>query len=282
MNNSSRLFLSNGNWIGRSQILSSLEAVKAHECDVLYMHTGISFGIPNPELKRAKLLEILYDVINELNVETLCVPTFTFSFCNSADYDVATSKSHMGAFNEYIRSRPEAVRSIDPLMSVALIGKDRDLVENLGTESIGKDSTFDKLSRRNKVKFLFFGVSLGDCFTYMHYLEWLAKVPYRYNRKFTGKISQGTSNWEDTYELFVRYNNVKPNNASYIYGNMLNEQGYLLSSSIGNGVISCVGESDARQLYLDLLKNDSNFFIQEPFNLEVADTSFFAQKMVAL
>jgi aminoglycoside 3-N-acetyltransferase len=280
--NNSRLFLSNGNWIGRSELLSSLETVQAHDCDVLYMHTGISFGIPNPELKRVELLEILYDIIKELNLKTLCVPTFTFSFCNGDDYDVKTSKSHMGVFNEYIRSRPEAIRSIDPLMSVALIGQDLDLVENLGKESIGKDSTFDKLSRKNRVKFLFFGVSLGDCFTYMHYLEWLAKVPYRYNRKFTGKITEGTKNWEDTYDLFVRYNNVKPNDASYLYGKMLDDQGYLLSSSCGNGIISCVSESDARPFYLDLLKNDPNFFIQEPFNLENADKNFFAKKMVAL
>jgi aminoglycoside 3-N-acetyltransferase len=116
----------------------------------------------------------------------------------------------------------------------------------------------------------------------MHYLEWLAKVPYRYNRKFTGKITEGTKNWEDTYDLFVRYNNVKPNDASYLYGKMLDDQGYLLSSSCGNGIISCVSESDARPFYLDLLKNDPNFFIQEPFNLENADKNFFAKKMVAL
>lgn len=261
---------------------AALDGVQAYDCRVLYMHTGLTFGLPNPDLSRAELLDAIYQTVRGLGVPTLCVPTFTFSFCNGEDYDSARSKSRMGAINEYIRQRPEAVRSGDPLMSVAVVGEDRDLAENLGHESIGANSTFDKLSRRQGVKFLFLGVGLGDCFTYMHYLEWAAHVPYRYNREFTGKITHHGKTGQETYTLFVRYNNVKPNAASYTYEKVLEERSLLRVAPLGDSSIRCVGEHDARAVYLELLQGDPNYFIVEPFSPEEADREFVAKTMVAL
>jgi aminoglycoside 3-N-acetyltransferase len=261
---------------------AALDGVQAHDCRVLYMHTGLSFGIPNPKLSRAELLDAIYKTIRSLGVPTLCVPTFTFSFCNGEDYDSTRSKSRMGALNEFIRLRPEAVRSVDPLMSVAVVGEDRDLAENLGHESIGANSTFDKLSRRQGVKFLFLGVGVGDCFTYMHYLEWLAGVPYRYNRDFTGNITHMGKTYEDTYKLFVRYNNVKPNTASYTYEKLLEDRGLLRVAALGGSSIQCTAEPEAREVYLELLRRDPNYFIEQPFRAVAADRTFMATNMVAL
>src|ERR1019366_8483912 len=203
--------LHDGSWITSSHLLSLLEKVKAQEAGVLYMHTGLTFGPPNPRLGRQELLGHLYDVVASLGVPTLLVPTFTFSFCNGEDYGVRTSRSRMGALNEYIRKLPGAIRSVDPLMSSVLVGEDRDLVENLGKHSIGANSTFDKLHRRGAtVKFLFLGATVSECFTYTHYVEERLATPYRYNRDFTGSITDGDRSWEDTYTLFVRYKGVVP------------------------------------------------------------------------
>jgi len=271
-----------GQWVTLADLIQTMRTVGAHDCQVLYMHTGLSFGQPNPELSRSELLDTIYQAVRSLGVRTVCVPTFTFSFCNGEDYDVDRSKSRMGALNEYIRRRPEAIRSLDPLMSVAVVGEDRDLVENLGHESTGTNSTFDKLSRRSGVKFLFLGVRLGDCFTYMHYLEWREKVPYRYNRDFVGKIMQGNRSYDDTYTLFVRYRNVKPGTGSYVYEGLLAERGALRAAPLGDNSIRCVSESDARELYIELLRKTPSFFIERPFSPQDADTTFVAHNMVAL
>lgn len=279
---SQRLFNSNGCWLTRGDLLEALKAVGASDCKILYMHSALSFGTPNPELKRSALLQALYETLQELGVETLCVPTFTFSFCNGDVYDVEKTRSHMGALNEYIRQRPEAIRSIDPLMSVAMVGRDRDLVENLGHDSVGKNSTFDRLCNKDGVKFLFLGVDLGDCFTYMHYLEWLAQVPYRYQRNFTGTIIENGTSVEDTYSLFVRYNNVTANEASYTYGKMLTARGLQQTVPFGDTTIGCVSEPDAKKLYLALLNDNPDYFIHECFSEIVPDPTFFPRKMVAL
>ena len=263
-------------------LVAALDAVRAADGQVLFMHTSLSFGSPNPELGREGLLQVLYETIRGLGVPTLCVPTFTFSFCNGEDYDVARTRSEMGALNEYIRRRPEAVRSVDPLMSVALVGADRDLVETLGHASIGADSNFDKLSRRPGVKFLFLGAQLGDCFTYMHYLEWRLKVPYRYSRAFTGRITQQGRTYTDTYELFVRYRGVTPGRGSHAYAELLATRGLLASAPLGDRQLSCVAEPDARAVYAELLERDPNFFLERPFVRAEVDEAFERRKMVAL
>ena len=141
-----------------STLLRCLESVGAADCQLLYVHSEMSFGKPNAELGKTGLLQAVLDTLLELGVPTLCVPTFTFSFCNGVAYDPKQSRSKMGVFNEYIRRLPDAERSIDPLMSSAVLGADHQVVRDLGHSSVGEGSTFDKLHAAKNARFLFLGV----------------------------------------------------------------------------------------------------------------------------
>ena len=269
------------NWVTNTDILKTLEKAGAHDCKILYMHTGLSFGIPNPALRKSDMLQELTAIINELNVATLVVPTFTFSFCNGMDYDITNSKSKMGVLNEYIRKQPDAIRSLDPLMSVALIGEDKDLATGIGHVSIGKDSTFDKLHYRDGVKVLFFGTGLGDCFTYMHSIEAFVNSHYRYNHDFTGNIITPERTFEDTYTLFVRYKNVKPGKGSYIYEDILVNKGIAQKLPCGDNFITTVDEPRAFEVYHDMIIKKPDFFI-DPVSVHDYDKTFVVKDMVAL
>jgi aminoglycoside 3-N-acetyltransferase len=190
----------------------------------------------------------------------------------------------MGSINEFARKQPEFQRSEDPLMSVAVSGPNTDLLAKGSRDSIGKLSTFDTINNSKNAKFLFFGVRLGDCFTYMHYLEWLAGVPYRYPREFKGSVTNKEGDVrEETYTLFVRYANVFPNQASHTYASNLKTLGFLKTAKIGDSKLSVVGEKDASRVYLEMLNSDPNMFIQEPFHPYAADKAFITNgNMVAL
>jgi aminoglycoside 3-N-acetyltransferase len=267
-------------WITTSQLLTLLEKVKAADASVLYVHSAIAFGMPNLSLGRQGLLERLYEVVCSLGVPTVCVPVFTFSFCNGESYCVQTSASKMGAFNEYIRRLPGARRSIDPLMSTALMGTEQDLVANVGRDSIGEHSTFDKLHQRGLgVKFLFLGTTVSECFTYTHYVEERLNVPYRYNRDFTGSITDEGRTWEDTYRLFVRYKGVLPSSSGMLERELL-RRGVLLQERCGASSISCVGEPEAYATIVEHLQaNPSCYLDADPGD---RDTEFSASSMVAL
>ncbi len=268
-------------WITNTDILRILDENKAYDCDILYMHTGLSFGIPNPELKKTELLASLYEILAELKLKTLVVPVFTFSFCNGTDFDLLNSKSKMGVLNEYIRKLPGSVRSADPLMSVSLLGADTDLATGIGKESIGKDSTFDKLHHRKNVKFLFLGTGLGDCFTYMHYIEYFVKSHYRYSREFSGQMIMPDKTYTDTFSLFVRYKNVYPGRGSYAYEDILVDKGIASRTPCGNSFITLVDEPRAFEVYYDMIQGNPDYFIDSR-SVHDYDKTFFVKDMVAL
>lgn len=278
------LFLtSQKEWLTNMDLLDKLRKLKADECEILYIHSALSFGTPNPDLKRKELLGEIYETLLKLKVSTICMPTFTFSFCNGKDYDPINSGSKMGALNEYFRKQEGVIRSLDPLMSVALYGKDKDLVTGIGHSSIGKDSNFDKIHHRDHVKFLFLGTKIGDCFTYMHYLEWLYHVDYRYDRVFHGKICRDGKENEEDYSLFVRYHEVIPNRGSYSYEQMMYEQEMALCTNFGESTISIVEEKTAADAYKICLEKNPYYFVDIEGGRLIKEKIFLLEKeMVAL
>lgn len=279
-----KLFLSqNGSWVTNRSLLETLLSIGADQCETLYIHTSLSYGMPNPNIKKKELLGELLHVIKCLNVRTVCMPTFTFSFCNGKEYNPVESVSRMGVLNEFFRKQEGVIRSMDPLMSVALMGEDTDLVKGIGHSSCGSCSTFDKLRHRENVKFLFLGPKIGDCMTYMHYLEWLYSVDYRYERIFRGKIAEGRKEYEDEYALFVRYNGVVPNTASYIYEQRMYDSGIALTTVCGDGHISIVGEKEASREYLKCLNENPYFFVDFAGSKLLKDRTFrLVKEMIAL
>lgn len=250
-----------GNWVTNKDLYDTLIKLEADKCKILYIHSSLTFGAPNPKLKKTQLLGAIIDVIKSLGVKTVCMPTFTFSFCNGRDYDPATTASKMGALNEYFRKQPGVIRSVDPQMSTALLGEDTDLVLNIGHSSCGANSTFDKLRHREGVKFLFLGPLIGDCMTYMHYLEWLYGVDYRYERMFRGNVTIDGETKSVEYDLFCRYNGVTANKGSYIYEQKMYDDNVAHKENLGDGHISIVEEKVAAEVYKDFLRRDKSYFV---------------------
>lgn len=253
-------------WVSYQDIVDSLKAVKADECKILLLHTGITFGLPAKELKRKEVAAILYDAITELGVETLVFPTFTFSFSNREDYNVNQSRTRMGMINEYARNLPGAVRTLDPLMSFSVIGKETGLAITEGTKSLGSGSFFDNLHKAKDVKIAFVGTNLEDCFTYQHYVEEQLRVPYRYDKEFTGTVIdlEGKAK-EVTYTLYVKYRDVIPYTPPEFVEELIG-QGYLRKVALGNSFVSCFSEVDAYRETASRIEADVNYFLAEAYD----------------
>lgn len=264
-----------------TDLLRCLESVGAADCRLLYVHSEMSFGKPNPELGKTGLLQAVLDTLLELGVPTLCVPTFTFSFCNGVPYDVTQSRSKMGVLNEYIRRLPQAERSIDPLMSAAVLGEDHSVVRDLGHHSIGSGCTFDKIHASGNARFLFLGVGAAKCFTYTHYVEERERVPYRYDREFKGTIIDGNGPREDSYTLYVRYNGVVPESSTK-FEDFLVESGRMKKLACGDNFVSSIAEPVAYDTLADKIREDPSYFLGAPLP-DRKDTHFEVKgEMVAL
>ncbi len=67
-------------------------------------------------------LEAILEVIGPEG--TLIVPTFNFGFAKGEPYDPLTTPSvGMGAFSEFVRRLPGALRTSHPMQSIAVVGR---------------------------------------------------------------------------------------------------------------------------------------------------------------
>lgn len=253
-------------WVTYKDIVDSLKMVGADDCEVLMLHTAISFGIPSKGLKRRELVSLLYDAITELGIDTLVFPTFTFSFSNMEVFDINNSKTKMGMINEYARNLPEAIRTNDPLMSFCVIGKNKQLINITGNRCLGKGSFFDNIHNTENVNIVFLGTNIEECFTYQHYVEEHMRVPYRYDKEFTGKVIDQKGNMsEKTYILYVKYRDVILNEHSGFEQKLI-ENGCYKKVTLGNSAVSCIKEVDAFRETKKWIENDINGFLAEPYD----------------
>ena len=245
-----------------------LKEIGADECDTLFIHSDILFGTLSKGLKRKDYLQALYDAVEQLHVTNLIIPTFTYSFCNHEDYDVRNSATSMGAFNEYIRKMPGRSRTLYPLLSLSVPENLRETFSLPCDHSLGSDSGFDILHRMENVKFLFLGARLGNCFTYVHYVEKMLDVPYRFDMPFSGRIidAKGAVS-EKTQYIHTACYGVRP--ADYYYfEDYLEQAGHLKKQRLGNLSAACISERDAYREIAGMLKKNIHYFLEVPFREE--------------
>lgn len=265
MNNRYLFKDSKGSNYTTDDLIKTLKSVKADQCEILFVHTDLNFGLPNPLMKRKEYFEMMFECLKQLNVGTLMFPAFSYSFCNNEDFDVRNTKTSMGALIEYIRKNKDVTRSVDPLLSIITYGSRKDLFNvPLGNNSLGIGSSFDILHNTEGVKFLFFGAAFEEYFTYVHYVEKMLNVSYRYDQAFTGNIIDYNGNiYQDTHYIHTRCKGAKLKNFFYMKQELIEEK-KLLVESIGDSEIACISEKDAYNAITKRILNDKYSFV-EPF-----------------
>lgn len=278
--NNTLLFTNQHGAITQKDFYNALISLGADECEYLFIHSTINFGMPNPKLTKKELLSALLDAILALKVKNVLVPTYTFSFCNKESFDVQLTKSSMGMFSEFFRKHSSARRSQDPLMSVAMIGSDFSVIDDIGNISCGEQSTFDLLHKKGKTKFLFLGNAMSDCMTFTHYVEVMQNVPYRYVKNFSGTVINNGVAMEKEYILHVRYNNIFPFTDTRIDELVLSNHAGK-NMQFGDSVINIADEEKVYTLLSEKIENDPDFMLSHPCP-HVFDDLYIYEKKVAL
>jgi aminoglycoside 3-N-acetyltransferase len=149
------------------------------------------------------VFEGIFDVIGENG--TLLTPTFSYDYARSqTPYHHETSPSEIGPFTEYLRTRPDSVRSLHPLFSISGVGKNAHaILDNVGKSAYGLCSPFMRLSRY-QTKFLFLGTTIRNM-TYFHHLEQLYGVNHMYNKVFDTEVFKDGEVVPGPWLAFVRY-----------------------------------------------------------------------------
>lgn len=242
----------------QKDFVDALKALGIKEEDTLFVHADIiSFG----KLRcfdRKKLSDALVGALKKA-AHTIIMPTFTYSFCKGECFNVEYSPSTVGTLTEHFRKMPDSVRSLHPIFSVSISGDTS--LQAVGKDSFDKDSIFGKLHAK-KGKLLFFGAPFQSC-TFIHYVEQMHGVKYRYMKTFEGTIKTADREYNEKVTYFVRDLEKKVNLDLLRLEKHLIQKGLMKEARLGEGRLLVI---DAEALFDEgskLLAQDPYYFLHE-------------------
>ena len=149
------------------------------------------------------LLDAVMDIIGPEG--TLLIPTFNWDFCKGRTFDIRKSPSQTGSIGRVALKRDDFMRTAHPIYSFAVWGKGtEELVSMDNRSSFGAHSPFS-WCREHDTKNVFIDVECQHSYTFVHYVEEMIGVPYRYLKDFTaGYIDKDGNYSERTYCMHVR------------------------------------------------------------------------------
>lgn len=174
--------------VDRADIARGLRGLGLRTGDAVLVHSAMS-RIGNMQGGAAAVVDAFLEVLGPHG--TLAVPTFPFTgpmlahVRGDPDFDVDETPSRTGAIAEEVRTRPGALRSLEPTHPVAALGP---LAEFLAEDHVNAEGPCDAhspLYRLTQVEsaggasgyVLLLGVSFRNC-TLLHTAEELARVSF--------------------------------------------------------------------------------------------------------
>lgn len=209
---------------------------------------------------------VLEDIIKELqkivtDEGTLLFPTFNWDFCKAVSFDYYNTPVKTGALPKAALAMDPSSRTHHPLYSFSVWGKHRDeLLSNNAVDAFGVGTIFEKMDEWN-AKVLVIGLNALEGVTYIHHVEQIVGVPYRYNKNFTAfYIDENGDSEERTYRMYVRDLDMDPRhiNGFSPLEEKMKAQGIIKSEKYGDvacHIMSVRALGDA--VKEDILHNDS-------------------------
>lgn len=136
---------------------------------------------------------------------TVAFPTFNFGFVKGITFDYLNTPSKMGSLTEFARKSMLSYRTLDPVYSFSIIGKNQDKFKGINNVSwYSKESPFHIFNKLN-FKIAILDLEENNSMTFLHYCEEFFQVDYRYYKNFTGYyIDDKNKKLLKTYKGYVR------------------------------------------------------------------------------
>lgn len=198
--------------------------IKVKKSDTIMIHGNMAAIIQQKHSNKRDNINFFFKQLTNFFKDegTIIFPTFTYSFIKNKVYDLLKSPSEVGMFSEEFRKIKNISRTKNPIFSVGVIGKYRDLfLKSSINNCFGKNSAFGLLKRLDG-KIICFGCEFNRI-TFAHHLEQLKKVHYRYFKVFSGIIVSG----KNVKKVFTKYYVRKIKESTEIDLSRLKEQAIL-------------------------------------------------------
>lgn len=172
--------------------------------DKVIVHSNIAGILQYYKTDKITIAKVFFSFLREYlgKKGIIIVPTYNYEFTRNKVYNTKNSTSEVGFFSDYFLSKNWVKRTLDPVFSHLVFGKLKNFNKNkINEEAFGKESIFAVL-KDNNFKVLCFCCSSNQI-TYLHYIEYIFKVPYRFIKKFLGSIKHKKITKKITYKYNV-------------------------------------------------------------------------------
>lgn len=197
---------------------------------------------------------------------TLVVPAPNWEYGRLAlpfDLDATPVSKPLGVVSAHIAGLDGAVRSSNPIFSVAAIGPRAAHICGGGTgTAFGHDSPWDRMARLDATVLM-----LGcDCeyLTFVRYIEHRFGVPYLYNKMFATPVIRDGCEVAQATVAPLRYAHVPYAYDLRKFQAALGARGALREAALGGGMIAAMKMSDCFEVGIDMLKSDIHSFLAAP------------------
>jgi aminoglycoside 3-N-acetyltransferase len=234
----------------REDLVDALARLPLNDGDVVFCHSNLGFfGRPDCARGDSAVCNLFISAIAERLGPggTMVVPTFTFSFPRHEVFDVQQSASAMGMFAEAVRRHPGAMRTADPCYSVAALGaRAAELTANMPENSFGDESFFARFFKADG-KVLNFNFDAGS--TFLHYVERVLRVPYRFDKSFHGILRDKGVERKATSTIWVRYVSDDSLEAAFeAFDTVARSEGCFTTLRLGRGELGVITARDCFEL----------------------------------
>ena len=158
----------------------------------------------NKSLKMGLLLKAFQNNIG--NEGTIFSTAASMNLCNTKiPFDIDKTPSHqMGAFAEYFRQLPNAVRTNHPFWSICGLGPQAHRLKRVSRHAYGAGSPWSIFLELDTTQ-VNMGLHPSKAVTLIHHIETVVGVPYRYTKEFAHPIVHGDEIKEELFYQLVMY-----------------------------------------------------------------------------
>lgn len=136
---------------------------------------------------------------------TIIFPAFNWDFCKGIAFDMRKTPAKTGTLCNYCLTREDFIRTKHPIYSFAVWGKHaKELAAMDPVNSFGEGTIFDFMYEHDAKGFVV-GLKPLAGLTFIHHVEQMVGVPYRYDKNFTADYTDMEGNTSTkTYSMYVR------------------------------------------------------------------------------
>lgn len=237
--------------------------------DVLHVQSDIGqLGMPNCPRTRSGVLDFYLGCF-----QAVLGPGGTLTTCTAfEDYGRfgtpfvrESSPSRSGALSEWIRTKPGAVRSRHPIVSVTALGAEAENVcGGAHYDGFSVDSPWGRLHERNALVMTFgLGRDQGGL-TFIHYAERLFGVPYQYTKMYDAPVFDGGREIPGPFTMSVRYLDFGIADTSVPLKRHMVEIGLAREIPVGRSFLWVARASDIVRTVFAKLREDRWFLLDSP------------------